>query len=157
MVNTIHPMLVHFPIALLIVTGIIALIDLLISKYQLKKMVLWNLVFAAIGTVFTVISGFKDANVIPHNETIHEIMELHEKIGIVILVITIILSVWIFLRYSKMKKTENILFVLILWIALAFAGYNGYLGGKMVYDNGAGIKPMQKAFLLEDKDHDHDH
>ncbi len=55
-------------------------------------------------------------------------------------------------RYSKMRKIENIFFVLILWIALALVSYNGYLGGKMVYDNGAGIKPMQKTFLLEDQD-----
>ncbi len=108
MVNTIHPIFVHFPIALLIVTGIIALINLLKSKYQLKKVVLWNLIFAAIGTIFTFVSGIKDANVIPHNKTIHEIMEVHEKIGISILIITSILSVWIIIRIFKMKKRENI-------------------------------------------------
>jgi len=37
MVNTFHPLFVHFPIALLIVSGIIALIDLLKGNEQLKK------------------------------------------------------------------------------------------------------------------------
>ncbi len=36
MVNTFHPLFMHFPIALLIVTGIIVLIDLLKSKYHKK-------------------------------------------------------------------------------------------------------------------------
>lgn len=157
MVNTIHPIFVHFPIALLIITGIIALIDLLFSKYQLKKIILWNLLFASTGTIFTVASGLRDAGVIPHNEIIHEIMELHEKIGIVILIISSVLTAWIIIRISKMNKLENFLFVFVLWVALALVSYNGYLGGKMVYDNGAGIKPMQKTFLLKDKDYEHKH
>jgi len=37
MVNTFHPLFVHFPIALLIVSVIIALIDLLKGNEQLKK------------------------------------------------------------------------------------------------------------------------
>lgn len=153
MVNTIHPFFVHFPIALLIIAGVVAFIDLLKSNYKLKKVVLWNLIFAAFGAIITVVSGLRDANVIPHNETIHEIMEIHEKIGITVLIITSILTLWIILRNAKMKKPEKILFVLILWIALGLVSYNGYLGGKMVYDHGAGIKPMQKTFLLEDHDH----
>lgn len=154
MVNTFHPLFVHFPIALLIVTGIIALIDLLNGKFQLKKVILWNLIFAALGTIITVVSGFIDADVIPHNLTIHEIMEVHEHIGISLLIVTSILSVWIVFRFSKMKKSENILFVIVLWVALILVSYNGFLGGKMVYDNGAGIKPMQKGFLLENFHHE---
>lgn len=154
MADTFHPLFVHFPIALLIVAGIIALIDLLKSKFQLKRIVLWNMIFAAAGTIITVITGFWDAGIIPHNHTIHEIMEVHEQIGISILIIASVLSTWLIIRISRMKKIENILFVIVLWIALALVSYNGYLGGKMVYDNGAGIKPLQKTFLLEDHDND---
>jgi uncharacterized membrane protein len=154
MVTTIHPLFVHFPIALLIITGVIALIDILNSKFQLKKVVLWNLIFAFLGTVITVASGIRDAGLIPHNLTIHKIMEVHEHIGISVLIITSVLLEWFILRRTKMKKLENVLFVLVLWVALALVSYNAYLGGKMVFDNGAGIKPMQKTFQLEDHDHD---
>ena len=154
MVNTFHPLFVHFPIALLVTAGFVALIDLINSKLQLKKVVLWNLIFAALGSIITVASGFRDGDVIPHNQTIHDIMEVHEHIGVTVLIISTLLTIWFILRYTRITKSENILFVLILWIALGLASYNGFLGGKMVFDNGAGIKPMQKTFLLENHDHD---
>lgn len=158
MVNTFHPLFVHFPIALLIVSGIIALIDLLKGNNQLKKIVLWNLIFALISSIFTISSGFFDANAIPHNEVIHEIMEVHEKIGISLFAVTFILTMWIIIRISKMTKLENLLFVIILWMAMALVSYNSFLGGKMVYDNGAGIKPMQNLFMHDEaEEHNHDH
>lgn len=153
MVNTFHPLFVHFPIALLALAGIAALVDILQSKYQLKKVVLWNLIAGTIGAGIAVISGLRDASVIPHNQTIHEILEVHERIGIAILTLSTILSVWFILRKLKMKKVENLVFVLAIWIGLALVGYTGYLGGKMVYDNGAGIKPMQSTFPAEDHEH----
>ena len=158
MVNTFHPLFVHFPIALLTLAGIVALVDVLQSKYQLKKVVLWNLIAGTIGAGITVLSGLRDASVIPHNETIHEILEVHEKLGIAILILSIILSVWFIIRYLKMKRIENLLFVLVLWFGLAMVGYTGFLGGKMVYDNGAGIKPMQSTFPAEGHEHQaHEH
>lgn len=154
MVEIYHPMFVHFPIALLSVTAIIGLIDVFQKKYDLKNVIKWNLIFAALGSLVAVITGFRDAGVIPHNLTIHLIMEQHEHIGVAVLVLSVLLSAWIILRSSKMKKAEHLIFVLMLWAGLVLVSYNGYLGGKMVFDNGAGIKPMQKTFLLEDHDHD---
>lgn len=162
MVETYHPMFVHFPIALIVITGIVALVDVLQPKYQLKKVILWNLVAGAIFSAVAVISGLRDASVIPHNETIHEILEVHEKIGITILILSTVLSVWFYIRQLKMKKIENLLFVLIIWFGMALIVYTGYLGGKMVYDHGAGIKPMQKTFPIENHENNeelnhHDH
>ena len=153
MVNTYHPLFVHFPIALLVIAGIVALVNILQSKYQLKNVILWNLTAGTLGAAIAVFSGFRDAGVIPHNETIHEILEVHEKIGIAIFVLSALLSIWFFIRRIKMKKIENILFVLVLWLGIGLVGYAGYLGGKMVYDNGAGIKPMQKTFPVEEHEH----
>jgi len=85
-------------------------------------------------------------------------MEVHEKIGILLFAITFILTMWLIIRISKMAKLENLLFVILLWFAMALVGYNGYLGGKMVYDNGAGIKPMQNSFILQEAEkHEHEH
>lgn len=154
MVNTIHPLFVHFPIAFIIAAGIIAIIDLIKNSSQLKKVLLWFLIFGAIGAFSAAVSGVIDANAIPHNSIIHEIMKVHQAIGITISIVSCLLAIWLLFRISKMNKIENILFVLVLWVVLALVTYNGYLGGKMVYDNGAGIKPMQKTFLLEDHDHD---
>ncbi|PIX35437.1 MAG: hypothetical protein COZ21_06420 [Bacteroidetes bacterium CG_4_10_14_3_um_filter_31_20] len=124
----------------------------------MKKIILWNLIFALISFIFTISLGFIDANAIPHNEIIHKIMEVHEKIGILLFAITFILTMWLIIRISKMAKLENLLFVILLWFAMALVSYNGYLGGKMVYDNGAGIKPMQNSFILQEAEkHEHEH
>jgi len=154
MVTTYHPMFVHFPIALLVIAGIVALIDFLQPNYHLKKVILWDLVAGTIGACIAVLSGLRDASVIPHNETIHAILEVHEDFGKAILILSTVLSIWFLIRQLKMKKIENLIFVLIIWFGMAMIGYTAYLGGKMVYDNGAGIKPMQKTFPIEDHDHD---
>jgi uncharacterized membrane protein len=157
MVNTFHPLFVHFPIALLILAGIAALTDTIKSSSQLRKVVVWNLLAATLGAGLAVIVGLRDASVIPHNETIHEIMELHEKMGFIVFIFSLCLSLWFLTRYQHMKKIENIFFIVALWVSITLIGYTGYLGGKMVYDNGAGIKPMQETFHSEGHDHKHDH
>ena len=153
MVSVFHPMFVHFPIALLILAGIASIIDFSSQKYDLKTVILWNLIAGTLGSLIAVLSGFRDSEVIPHNEVIHAIMEIHEKLGVTIAVLSFVLSGWFFMRKSLMKRIENLYFVLAMSCVIIIILINSFLGGKMVYDNGAGIKPMEKYFQVDSHEH----
>ena len=54
-----------------------------------------------------------------------------------------------------MKYSELAVFVLLLVFAAGLTGYQAHLGGRMVYEYGAGVIPMEP--ILQEQDHEHDH
>ncbi|MDP4266688.1 MAG: DUF2231 domain-containing protein [Bacteroidota bacterium] len=140
MVTTIHPMFIHFPIALIILAGILAIIDFSYQKKDLKEIILWNLITGSIGALIAVLTGIIDSNAINQSEAMHSIMEIHEKLGYSVLIISIILSVWFLWRRKIMQRKENLYFVLSLSGIMTIIVMTGYVGGKTVYNYGAGVK-----------------
>lgn len=149
-----HPAIVHFPIALLIVVAILGIISLFKETLFLKRMIFWLLVMAILFAVLAIASGLYEENRIAHNEAIHEIMEKHETNAFIVAGYFVALFIWFWLRKMITHKVEY-----TIWVILAVAGcgllaYQNDLGGKMVYEHGAAVKPMQHQ-LGQESGHDH--
>ncbi len=57
-----------------------------------------------------------------------------------------------------MHKTEYIAWFVCLILGGRMLMYQGYVGGKMVFDLGAGVKPMEPIIESEGgESHSHDH
>jgi uncharacterized membrane protein len=138
-----HPAIVHFPIALLTVAAFFAVISLVSKKELFKALAFWNLLLGVIGAITAVLTGLMEERTLVHNVAIHKILEKHEMNGILILVLSFTLLTWYLVRKNKFRKNEYILWVLFLVISAAMTFYQGYLGGKMVFGEGAGVKPME--------------
>ncbi len=166
-----HPLIVHFPIALLI--GAMAF--LLISYIKpgkadiFRELFKWNLLLGTIGSIAAVISGLIQEDTLIHNEAIHELMELHEKLGIIFTTVFILLNVWLWWKKPDFKKPGGITFSIVFVAAILVMAFSAHLGGRMVYEQGAGVKPMEQIILQnggsqhhhhhgdKDDDHDEDH
>ncbi|NOZ48098.1 MAG: DUF2231 domain-containing protein [Chlorobi bacterium] len=150
-----HPKLVHFPVALIIAALLFIVLAIFLKKKRelFIQLTFWNLALGALSAIVAVITGLIAENNLVHNNAIHTIMETHQLLGIIVLSITTLLLIWLGFRIKKMKINEVYLFAAGLLIVASIVGYTAHLGGKMVYEEGAGIIPMEK--MISNQPHEH--
>ncbi len=139
-----HPMFVHFPIALLIAAGLFTILALFVNKEAFLKTAFWMLVSGSLGSIAAVITGHMSEEKIKMTPAIHNILEIHETIGFIIMVSSILLVIWFIVRRADLNKLEHSLIAFIFVIVAGLLSYQGFLGGEMVYAHGAAVNLRQK-------------
>ncbi len=157
-----HPLFVHFPIALLLGALVFYLSGRIFKKEGLLAAGKWSLFLGTLTAAVTVWSGLQAAGMVEHGGEVHPIMMMHQYFGIGILILSILLSGWVLISKSNIPQKGQAIF-LSLFVLLAFAILQGAdLGGRMVYLNGVGVgrksvveKKMPEAHEHEEGAHDH--
>lgn len=136
----IHPMVVHFPIALLTSFLVLEILSIILKSESLKTGASWTLYLGTLGTVAAVLAGFRAAGAVEHDEVIHAIMETHEHLGLTVFLIAVILSAWRILSSARLKGTLRLVYLALAFIMVITMSFGADLGGLMVYTHGVGIK-----------------
>jgi uncharacterized membrane protein len=153
-VPPLHPALVHFPIALLLLAGVFGILSLFSKRDFWKNLAVKSLVGGVIFFPLVVITGLIEEQNLEHNEAIHELLLIHKYLGISALFYYQIVLLWYWLRKKIAGNKEYIAWVLTLSLGSLLMGYQGYLGGEMVFKYGAGVKTMETG-MKETGGHDH--
>ncbi len=136
--ESLHPMVVHFPIALLFSAFLIETLALLLRKDSWHRISRWNLLLGTGGAVGAVLTGRHAMGVAKHSFEIYQIMELHERLGYVVLTLVVTLATWRLVTRDRL--THRVRWV--AWAALALTcgvmAFSAHLGGRMVYEFGVG-------------------
>jgi uncharacterized membrane protein len=140
-----HPMLVHFPIALIIVMFVLDLLGVLFKRDRLRQSAFILMWFALAGAAAAVISGLIAEDISWHPASVGEMLDTHELMGFLTLGTMVLLAVVRLVFRKKIENSLNWLPVIIGGLAIVFVSYGGYLGGEMVYSHGAGVKPAETA------------
>jgi uncharacterized membrane protein len=130
-----HPMLVHFPIALVAV-GFLAEIAALLIKKELCLSVA-GFYLLLLGTLSAVVAwGTGNFFIAEMEGAAGEIKELHEQFAIATLVILVVASILRIFLKAKNKEDSNLKWVaLILYGMAAIAvSITGFYGGTLVYN-----------------------
>lgn len=141
--DPLHPAVVHFPIALAMTA---LLFEVLGRGRRLRRLADGGpvlLLLAAVGAVAAVLTGkaAHDAAVVPAGA--RALLESHEQLGqramwvlIALAVVRLVLAArgW----YDGWRAWG---FVALLAAAAGLVGYNGHLGGRLVFDHGVGTTP----------------
>lgn len=130
-----HPMLVHFPIAL-IVLGFVADFAALIFKQEacLSKTGFYLLIAGTLSTLLALLTGlFFTSEMSGSAETIQETHELFAWVTISLLVITSILRLIIVIKKSDNSNLKWFAFVLYALAAISVS-ITGFYGGTLVYN-----------------------
>ncbi|MDO9103915.1 MAG: DUF2231 domain-containing protein [Methylovulum sp.] len=161
--DNVHPLLVHFPIAFLLGFFALDLIGTLAKKQAWRAVASCLLYFGTVAAVVTVTAGFIAASTVAHGENVHEIMERHEHIGIAVLVLTSLLSLWRRKSGSLIQGGANVLFLILAGLLCVLLSLGADLGGLMVYKYGVAVEAVavpehaHEHSSHEHSDHDHPH
>lgn len=127
-----HPLVVHFPIALLLAAFAAEALSWKPRWDRLKSVARFNLWAGALGAVLAVGLGWAAASGSPLEGEMGAVLERHRWLGTMVAVFAIG-AVWLEgrCRDSKRWKLGAVLFVLVVIVGIA-----GHLGGTLVYGKG---------------------
>lgn len=153
--DNIHPLLVHFPIALLSLFFLLDLVGSLAHKSEWRRAASWFLYCGTVLAGLTMAAGLIAAASVPHGGDVHEIMENHEHLGISVFLLASALSIWRWLAKEQITGPANTLYLLSAAILAAMLVFTADLGGLMVYNYGVAVAPMTQINRKAAELHEH--
>lgn len=129
-----HPMLVHFPIALALVALLFNLATYYFNKEWLDRASIALTVLAALGAVAAILSGFFFTKPVAGLAgTLKDIHVMYALISTVILIVAALVGLTIALKENSRNRLKYI-FTLLLVLAAIGISLTGMKGGSIVYD-----------------------
>ena len=146
----IHPMFVHFPVAFLPGAFLLYGLGILLKKPQLNAAGRACLYMAVAGALAALTTGLLAEGSFPHNATIHNMMETHETLAWLVLAIAGVLGAWSFFQ-SEHRPQGAWAFLALLGLANLVLMQGADIGARMVYLEGAAVKPAVSVIGAEEK------
>jgi uncharacterized membrane protein len=134
-----HPLVVHFPIALFVTAVICELLAYFRKSPLLSNTALLTACVAAFGAILAVTTGLLAKSIVPAFGEAHMALESHQTLGYLVLVAS--------LAFTALKVTSYLLKTDRLLTAQLTVGFAGavlafmaaYEGGELVYKHGVGV------------------
>lgn len=148
-----HAMVIHFPIALLLVGFLSEIIALISSKQFFKNASLYLLILGALGAIVAFISGDSAGGGMTDG-LLQKPLGMHEEAALVTLWLAIITALaktaLYYFNYQKSWAywTSFLLYALLIGSVARTA----FLGGELVFKHGAGIELVLPDFGEQPKD-----
>lgn len=133
-----HPLVVHFPIALLLMAVLLDLLAIALKHPAWHRVALWNLGLGTLGAGVAVWSGLRAAEVARHTFAIHQVMERHERLGVATLILGSLIVAWRLLARDRLGPRSRTLAMLLMAAMAGTLAYGAHLGGRLVYEFGVG-------------------
>ncbi|MEG1611176.1 MAG: DUF2231 domain-containing protein [Alistipes sp.] len=129
-----HPMLVHFPIALALVALVFDLAAYYFKHEWLNKAAVTLTLFAALGACAAIFSGvFLTKPVAGLAATLKDQHVMYAMVATVFLALSTLVGLISLLKYLHATKLRY-LFTVCLLVAAIFISLTGMVGGSIVYD-----------------------
>ena len=132
----VHPMVVHFPVALFISALGMEICSLICKKDSLHRTAMHIYVLAAFLSPFAVwTGGWEEDRLHLH----HPVLETHERFALLTMWASL-LSLPVLWCISKRKpQAFRLVFIGLVCLAVTFVSLTAYNGGRMVYEYGIGM------------------
>ena len=140
----IHPLIIHFPIVILIM-GFLADIFGLIRNNEFAKKLGCLCLVAGTGAIgLAALTGWLGHKTVAHADSTYTLIEQHQELGFVALGLFSLLTIWRFKTNWQWPDKKS---VLTMMIVLQLAGVSvmirgAHLGGLLVFQHGVGVKPV---------------
>lgn len=146
-----HPLVVHFPIALMISALGFDLVGVLWSRAAFTSAGCYAQFLGALGAIAAVVTGNQAEELVEDLAGIEETLELHERLGTISMwaAIAAVALRWYLMRREPLGPRGRV-GMLVISLALAvLVGVSGYFGGELVYEHGAGVAPVMRTLAPE--------
>ena len=143
--DTIHPIVVHFVIAMALVAFVYDLVGVLARRPALFEVSFWNLLFATGSIYVAIIFGQVEAGLAnPYGEA-RTILELHTTIGWSLAGVLSLLTGWRYVLRSRDPQTLPLPFLGAGALASAVIVVQIVLGDKLIWIYGLHTVPVVEA------------
>lgn len=137
-----HPMIVHFPIALLIIGFLSDIVGLLTKRDFFTQTGFYLFTLGAVGVIAAFVTGDQAGDGIMEEGALKQALEIHEEAATLTIWVASIAAVFriaLFLlkKYSGVLKMVSLVLGLLAVMAIA---RTGYYGGELVYKHAAGVQ-----------------
>jgi uncharacterized membrane protein len=144
--GALHPISVHFAIALFVIAVLLDVVGLIARKREYQRAAWINLAIAAFATVAAITLGFSAELALRPTHAMHQMLDVHKQLAFASLGAVLLLAAWRYALHGNLPRNTAAL-VLYVGISLAAVGAMtgaGYYGGEMVYGQGAGVRAMDQ-------------
>jgi uncharacterized membrane protein len=131
-----HPKLVHFPIALF---STALILDILSRAFRKEKLHDTAVVIYAVGVLFTPIVVWAGLWEQQRLNLHHPVLEQHKMYGFITMWLSLVSLPMLWFVKKKSSQMFKIVFTCVLLSLSVLVTVTGYLGGRMVYEYGAGV------------------
>lgn len=142
--QNIHPIFVHFPLALLSVGVIFDLLGYSLRKSSLANVGWWCFALGVVSAIITVITGLQAEATVSLSPEAHEVLEQHEHFQIYSTVVLTGLLIWRSIKRGGLPK-PNVVYLAIAVIAVGAILFGAHYGGQLVYQYGVGTSVQPAA------------
>ena len=147
-----HAMVVHFPIALLMVGFLSEWISIYFNKDVFRQFAFYLLILGTLGTIVSYLAG-RAAGEGMDEGALNTAMELHEQAATISLWLTFTTSL-VYVGIYKLNYNKawlRIVGLLLFTSVIGSIARTGYLGGQLVYRHGAGVELVLPDFSNHDE------
>jgi uncharacterized membrane protein len=132
-----HPMVVHFPIALFMTALGLELLSLITKKESLHQSAVHIFIIAALLTPLVVRTGIEEAEEL---RLTHPVLDKHRLFALWSMWVSLAALPVLWLAKKEFGKYFRAVFLAFLIGAVSLVSLTGYNGGRMVYGYGVGIE-----------------
>jgi uncharacterized membrane protein len=140
-----HPLVVHFPIALVLVATALLLAARLLRNHSLAETAAtvgtWNLCLGAVAALFALATGLGAVLDLDVSAATHQAISVHVKWAMLTTLLLVLLALWRGAGTAS-RSRPSWLFLMVLLAASGALIFTGYRGGKNVFEYGVGVRKI---------------
>lgn len=139
----IHPMLVHFPIALLFVSVLFDILSRWLDRDGLREGALWLLGLGLSSGLVGAIAGGMAEHAAEQSGVAESLIETHEALAYITLAVMALLVLTRLVLRNRFTARAFALYLAVATVGLVAVSATGHTGGNLVYLHGAGVRAEQ--------------
>lgn len=145
-----HPLVIHFPIALLIVGTLFDAIGILGHRDLFLRTGYLLFTLGALTSIPAALTGDHSAQTAQHIPSIYDDLDWHDTLGTATALTAVLLTLarTHFTFKKQFTGTVQYLYLICAIGISVLVGASGYTGGRLVYDYGAGTHPVIKTLKI---------
>lgn len=142
--HPIHPIIVHFPIALLFTAVFFEFLGFWTRREAYRQFGLWLLILGMISGIVASAAGFWTEEAVVASGVPEKAVDRHELLAIITLVVFALVLVIRWRIHDPWSARTRAVYLILAGLGVLLLGTTGYFGGDLVYRYGAGIlKPAK--------------
>lgn len=143
--DTIHPIIVHFVIAMVLFAFLCDVIGYFTHNPRLYEVSWWNMLIATASIFIAIIFGQYEAGLAQPYEAVQPVLHLHTLIGWSLSGFIAVITGWRYVIRLKTPEKLPVPYLGLVLVLVAIVGIQVYLGDELVWVYGLHTVPVVEA------------